>query len=122
MINATICGNLGRDAELRETRSGPVLSFSVASSTKRGDEEIATWVRCSLFGKRGEAIAKYMVKGKTVCASGSLMLRPYTKDGKEQYSLDMNVSDVKFFDTAKRSAPTREPGDDTDEDGYDPFR
>jgi len=118
MISATVCGNLGRDAELRDTSAGPVLSFSVASSTKRGSEEITTWVRCSLFGKRGTAIASYMTKGKMVVASGSLMLRPYMKDGQQQTSLDLNVNDVKFFDTGKR-APAREPGDDTDED---PFR
>jgi len=92
MINATIVGNLGRDAELRQTGSGPVLSFSVASAEKRKGEEQTTWVRCSLWGKRGEALARHLTKGSKVAVSGSLSTREY--EGKTY--LECNVNDLEF--------------------------
>jgi single-strand DNA-binding protein len=97
MINATALINLGRDAEVRQTSAGPVMSFSGASTTKKGQEEVTTWVRCSMFGKRGEALAKHLTKGSKVMVSGSLTQREYEdKNGNARTSLEMNVSELAF--------------------------
>ncbi len=60
--SVTISGNLGRDAELRATKSGmQVLGFSVCANSrvKRGDswEDKPNWVDVSIFGKRAESVA-----------------------------------------------------------------
>lgn len=90
MIFSTITGNLGRDSELKDTKSGPVLSFSVASEEKIGQDKATTWVRCSLFGKRGTALAQYLLKGTKVAVFGAIRLHEY--QGKT--SLECSVSEL----------------------------
>ena len=53
----TIAGNLGKDSESRFLPNGDaVTSFSVADS--QGKDKPSIWWNCSLFGKRGEALAR----------------------------------------------------------------
>jgi len=60
VINFT--GNCGRDAETKFLGNGDaVTSFSVALSSGFGDKKITTWLNCSMYGKRGEAVANYIV-------------------------------------------------------------
>ncbi len=99
MINAVVAGNLGKDSELRQAGGAMVCSFSVASSSKVKGAEVTTWVRCSLFGKRGEALAEYLTKGKSVCVSGGLTAREY--EGKTY--LELRVDDVKLMGGGKEA-------------------
>ena len=94
---ATIIGHLGSDPTLRTTQSGPVASFSVATSRKRGQDENTTWWRCSMFGKRAEVLCQYLKKGDPVLVSGEPYLRPWTgQDGVEHVGLELMVSDFAF--------------------------
>ena len=78
MINTVVTGNLGQDAELRTTANGDVLcSFSVASNSKVKGEKVTTWVKCTLWGKRGEALSQYLTKGTKVAVAGELSLNEY---------------------------------------------
>ena len=48
-----------------------------------------------MFGKRGEAVLKYLTKGQLVGVSGEATLRKYArKDGVEGVSLDVRVNDL----------------------------
>lgn len=96
MIAATVTGNIGKPAEVRETKSGPVCSFSVASNEGTGDRKTTTWTRCSLWGKRGEALVQRLGSGTKVAVSGSLSLREY--EGK-QY-LELRVNDIDLMGSA----------------------
>lgn len=98
MIFGTVAGNLGQDAEQKHTQNGDaVVSFSVASSRKVKGEEVTTWVRCAMWGKRGEAVAKYLTKGTSVTVVGELSVREYDdKNGTRRTSVDLNVSDLKL--------------------------
>mgnify|MGYP001176831431 FL=1 len=89
-------GNLGKDAETRYLQSGdPVVSFSVGVNAGYGDKATTTWARCSMFGKRGEAVAPYLVKGQQVAISGEASLREYTdKQGQSRASLEVRVNDL----------------------------
>lgn len=89
-------GNLGKDAETRYLQSGdPVVSFSVGVKAGYGDKATTTWARCSMFGKRGEAVAPYLVKGQQVAISGEASLREYTdKQGQQRASLEVRVNDL----------------------------
>lgn len=112
MIASTVAGNIGKDAKLRHTPNGEsVCSFSVASNSKRGDKDVTTWVRCSLWGKRGTALMKYLTKGTRVAVSGSLSLREYDKDGETKTSLELNVQDVALLggggEGSERQAPPK---------------
>ena len=93
MNSITIAGQLGRDAEVRFLGNGdPVANFSVADS--QGKDKPAMWWSCSLFGKRAESLAQYLVKGQSVTVSGTVTEREYTKDGVTKKAMDIRVNDV----------------------------
>ena len=89
-------GNLGRDSEVRYTAAGDaVVSFSVGVKSGYGDKATTTWARCSMFGKRGESVAPYLVKGQLVGVSGEVSMREWQdKDGLTRTSLEVRANDV----------------------------
>ena len=78
-INRVILvGRLTRDAELRYTGGGmAVCKFSIAINRRKrtGErwEDEAHFFDVVLFGKQGEAINQYLVKGKQVGIDGELL-------------------------------------------------
>lgn len=93
MNNITLAGSLGKDAEVRYLPNGDaVASFSVADS--QGREKPTIWWRCSLFGKRAESLAQYLVKGQAVTVSGTVTEREYEQDGVKRKSMDVRVNDL----------------------------
>jgi single-strand DNA-binding protein len=92
----TFSGNLGRDAELRATKNGDLLlQFSVAMNSGYGERKATTWVRCTLFGKRGESLKSYLTKGQQVVVSGEASLHEWTtEDGTTKSSLECKVNEV----------------------------
>lgn len=86
MKNITIAGNIGKSAELRQAGNSQVAGFSVAVSN--GRDKDSTWFDCSLWGKRGEALAQYLTKGSKVCVTGELKTREH--DGKTYLKIDAN--------------------------------
>ena len=96
--SVTLIGHLGRDPETKFIPDGTaVAKFSIATSRKRKDGEVSTWWNCTLFGKRGEALAQYLHKGDPVLIQGEPYLRSYTaKDGTEHQSLEVDVREWAF--------------------------
>ena len=89
MKTVTIAGNLGKDGTLRRTQSGdPVLGFSVAVEERSGQDKRTLWFDCSLWGKRGEALAQYLTKGTRVAVSGDLSTREH--DGRTYLTVRAN--------------------------------
>ncbi len=89
-----IAGQLGQDSEMKYLNNGdPVLSFSVAD--QQGRDKPTIWWRCSLFGKRAESLAQYLLKGQKVTVTGNVTEREYTdKDGVKKKAQDVRVQDV----------------------------
>ena len=108
--HATIIGHLGQDPDLRETHSGTqVVTCSVATSHKRQGEEVTTWWRISLFGKRAEVVAQSLRKGDPVLFSGEPVLRPWTdKDGNQRISLELLANDFSFVGTKDQQQAPRQ--------------
>lgn len=94
MNNITVAGQLGKDAEVRFMNNGdPVLAFSVADS--QGKDKPTIWWNCSLFGKRAESLAPYLLKGQSITVSGTVTEREWTdKEGNKRKSMDIRVADV----------------------------
>lgn len=113
MNNLTIAGSLGRDAEVKYLANGDaVASFSVADSAGRDKPTI--WWNCSMFGKRGESLAPYLLKGASVTVSGSVTEREWTdKDGQKRKSMDVRVSDVALQGGKRDAAPQAAPAQRT---------
>lgn len=90
MKNLTIAGRLTKDATTREAGSDKVTGFSVAVDDRQGKEKSTLFFDCSMWGKRGETLAQYLVKGSQVTVSGDLGTREY--EGKTY--LTIRVADV----------------------------
>ena len=89
-------GNLGSNAEQRYTQSGDsIVSFNVAVKAGFGDKAVTTWVKCNLWGKRGDSVLPYLNKGQLVGISGELANRKWhDKDGQDRYSLEVRVNEL----------------------------
>jgi single-strand DNA-binding protein len=119
----TIAGGLGRDAELKYLNNGdPICNFSVADS--QGRDKGTIWWNCTLFGKRGEALAQYLTKGQSVTVVGTVTEREWQdKEGAKRKSMDVRVSEIALQGGRKdsepqeerRAAPKPAPVDDIDD-------
>jgi len=103
MQNITISGNVGKDAELRDTRDSKVLSFNVGVKNGFGKDAGSVWYRCSLWGKAAEVFAGSLRKGTKVFVSGELTHDEY--EGKPQFNVR-----VGSIDTAPRSEAKADGG------------
>ena len=104
----TIAGGLGRDAELKFLNNGdPICNFSVADS--QGRDKGTIWWNCSLFGKRGEALAQYLTKGQSVTVVGSVTEREWQdKEGNKRKSMDVRVSEIALQGGRRDAEPQEE--------------
>ena len=92
-------GNLGKDAEQRYTQGGDsIVSFSVAVGSGYGDKAKTSWVKCSIFGKRGESVLPYLKKGQKVGVSGEFSMNEWTnKDGQKVSTPEVRVNDLELL-------------------------
>lgn len=91
-----IAGNVGRDAELRQTGGGdPVLNFSVAvdnGKDKNGNKRDATWWDCSIWGKRATALQNMITKGTKLTITG----RPSAREHNGKVYMQCSVDQLAF--------------------------
>ena len=104
MANINFVGNVGKDSEIRFTKSGrPVLNFSVADSkSKRLDngefEEIASqWFNVSLWGDEAEFYSERILKGTRVEVFGEFYSRKFDSQSGPGTSLDVTAKGVNVF-------------------------
>ena len=95
----TIIGRLGRDPEIKQTKSGSnMCSMTVAADSGFGNNKTTTWCRVSAFGKNAENSAKYLKKGSLICVSGDLAVNEFKgKDGTTKLSLDVTADKIVFL-------------------------
>lgn len=72
----TFTGNLGKDCRQGNVSNTNVTNFSVAVTSGYGDRKKTDWVECAYWGKGGEAVAPYLIKGQQVAVSGELSMKP----------------------------------------------
>lgn len=120
-------GNLGADPELRVTPSGQaVLKLRVATTESYLDrnntrQERTEWHSVAIWGKRAEALAKFLSKGERVFIEGSLRTSSYEKNGEKRYRTEIVANNIILGGgrrgdrppaiTEPRSAPQSEPMD-----------
>lgn len=116
MNNITIAGRVGSDAQQRYTTGGQsVCSFSVAvdnGKNKQGEKRDPTWFKCSLWGERGEKLAKWITKGMFISISGRAGAeKPWqNRDGEYHAAPTIDVNQVSFGPGgAKREGGSADP-------------
>ena len=78
MLNVTVAGNLGADAEYKQTQGGAELCrFSVAADVGYGDNKQTYWVDVTRWGKGARGLADILRKGSKVTVTGELTTREH---------------------------------------------
>ena len=100
----TLVGNLGRDPELKYSRTGtPVCQFTMATNERRKNkegerEDVTTWFRVTLFGRQAETASQYLSKGRQVYIQGRLRDEAWQdRDGKERHTLEVTADNMQFI-------------------------
>ena len=92
--HVVLIGRLTRDAELKSIASGQaVTKFSVAVNRRRknGDqwEDEANFFDVVVWGRQGESLHQYLVKGKMVCIDGELRQDRWQQDGQNRSKVEI---------------------------------
>jgi single-strand DNA-binding protein len=111
-----LLGNLGADPELRVTPSGQsILKIRLATTETYLDksnvrQERTEWHRVTVWGKRGEALAKILTKGSTIFIEGRITTSSYEKNGEKRYSTDIIANNIILAGGRGRGGEAREEG------------
>ncbi len=99
-----LLGRLGKDAVLSYSPTGqPILKFSIATSEKFKAQdgkyvEKTEWHNCVMFGKRAEAIAKYLTKGLQIYLEGKLQTRKWEDKQKAlHFSTEVILEEIELL-------------------------
>ena len=87
MILASIIGHLGKDAEIKKINEKEYLSFSVASTEKKGEQEVTTWI--SVLAGNNPNLLPYLKKGQQVFVSGRMSAGIY--QSQNTFGVDISV-------------------------------
>jgi single-strand DNA-binding protein len=105
-----LLGNLGADPELRVTPGGQaVLKLRLATTESYLDrsntrQERTEWHRVTVWGKRGEALAKFLTKGDRIFVEGRIQTSSYEKNGEKRYSTDIIANNILLAGGGRRGA------------------
>ena len=99
-----LVGNLGRDAEIRNTNGGTQVASLRLATTDRQKNQAGEWtdhtewhaVVC--FGKLAELMDRFGKKGKQLYVEGRIQTREYTdKDGQKRWSTEIIAGEIRML-------------------------
>ena len=108
MVNKVILvGNVGQKPTSREVNGKTVANCTLATSMRSKGESVTEWHRLVFWDKTADLVLQYVDKGSKIYVEGRITYRKFTnKEGVEQHSTEIVVSDVKFLgDSPKKSGP-----------------
>jgi len=102
---------IGRDVEIRHTQAGEaVASLSLAFTYRNKGEKSTQWVEASLWGKRAEALAPYLLKGGLISVTiDDVHIETYQGRDKEGVKLVGRVADVELAGGKSDESPKPKP-------------
>lgn len=96
MNKVILCGNVGRDVEIRTTQSGDkVANFPLATSEKWKDrdgnrQERTEWSRIVVWGKLADVCERYVKKGSKLLIEGQLQTRKWQdQSGQDRFTTEV---------------------------------
>ena len=101
IIKMTVIGNVGADAEQRETNGRKYTTFNVAVSSKYKNQdgsetERTTWISCSRDGHSN--VDQYLKKGKQIYVEGTPSVSLYTDNqGRQQCGIRLSVHTIQLL-------------------------
>lgn len=115
MLQCTMIGNLGANAEIKATDGREFVTFRIAhnDSFTRADgtkTETSMWVDCTMSCQNGRpAVLPYLTKGTSVCVVGNVTLRVYSseKDRCMKAGMTIHVQKLELIGGAGDPVPRR---------------
>ena len=100
--HVVLVGRLTRDAELKYTTSGQaVCKFSIAVNRRRknGDqwEDEANFFDVVLWGRQGESLNQYLLKGKSVGVDGELRQDRWQQEGQNRSKVEIVANNIQLL-------------------------
>ncbi|MDR0587181.1 MAG: single-stranded DNA-binding protein [Treponema sp.] len=100
--HVVLIGRLTRDSELKYTASGQaVCKFSIAVNRrkKNGDQWVdePNFFDIVLWGRQGETLNQYLVKGKLVGVDGELRQDRWEQDGQNRSKVEIIANNVQLL-------------------------
>lgn len=86
MLEVTVIGRVGQDAELKTIGGRQYASFSVASTEKTKNGDKTTWVDIMKYDENGK-VTPYIRKGTYLWIRGKITLSAYNKNGETRASM-----------------------------------
>lgn len=122
----TLLGNLGADPELKVTAGGQaILKLRLATTSSYLDksntrQEKTEWHSITMWGKRGEGLAKILKKGDRLYVEGELRTSSYEKDGEKRYRTEVNANNAILCGKGGNGGGESKPKPKADADGLPP--
>ena len=105
-----LSGNITRDAEVRQTKSGTAITkFGLAFNDRRKDaltgeyENKANFIDVTMFGNYGAKIAPSLTKGTKIALNGSLRYSEWEKDGHKSHKIEAIADVIDFIERREKS-------------------
>jgi single-strand DNA-binding protein len=100
--HVVLVGRLTRDAELKYTASGQaVCKFSIAINRRRKNgeqwEDEVNYFDIVLWGRQGESLNQYLLKGKQVGVDGELRQDRWQQDGQNRSKVEIVASNIQLL-------------------------
>lgn len=100
--HVVLVGRLTRDAELKYTAGGQaVCKFSLALNRRRksGDQWVdeANFFDIVLWGRQGETLNQYLLKGKQVGVEGELRQDRWEQDGQNRSKVEIVANNIQLL-------------------------
>ena len=100
--HVVLVGRLTRDAEIKYTSSGQaVCKFSVAVNRRRktGDQWVdePNFFDVVVWGRQGESLNQYLVKGKQVGLDGELRQDRWEQDGQNRSRVEIVANNLQLL-------------------------
>jgi len=100
--HVVLVGRLTRDAELKYTAGGQaVCKFSIAVNRRKksGDqwEDEANYFDIVVWGRQGESLHPYLVKGKMIGVDGELRQDRWQQDGQNRSKVEIVAGNLQLL-------------------------
>lgn len=104
--HVVLVGRLTRDAELKYTQGGAAICrFSIACNRRRKNgeqwEDEANFFDIVLWGRQGEVLNQYLVKGKQIAVDGELRQNRWEQDGQNRSKVEIIANNVQLLGSSQ---------------------
>lgn len=112
MQKLIVIGNLGVDAEVKNSNGKEFISFKVADTSRFTDQkgnvsETTTWINCAMTGDKDTRVLPYLKKGVKVYVEGRPSYRLYSSEKQRcmLVSVDLHVTSVELCGGSSDAVP-----------------